>query len=193
MMFVGKTLVGIAVGLTGWIFAVVTCLLPMWRVTVFRRANHITSPTFWEGIWMSCVVQSTGKRQCKVYDSILALPSDVEAARTMTVVSIITALLALLISTVGAKSPTCIRDEVTNRRAVFISGVLFIIAGILVLIPVSWTSNRIIQDIYMSGNYMYGNWSTELGPSLYTGFTASALLVAGGSFLCCICRPWTRR
>ncbi len=60
---------------------------------------------------MSCVVQSTGQMQCKVYDSMLALPADLQAARALVVVSIILGVLALFVSIVGAKCTNCIEDE----------------------------------------------------------------------------------
>lgn len=37
-----------------------------------------------EGLWKSCAVQSTGQQQCKNYDSLLILASDLQAARAIT-------------------------------------------------------------------------------------------------------------
>ena len=38
---------------------------------------------------MTCVVQSTGQMQCKVYDSMLALSQDLQAARALMIISIL--------------------------------------------------------------------------------------------------------
>ncbi|KAL6483564.1 hypothetical protein MHYP_G00084360 [Metynnis hypsauchen] len=174
-MAVVKEIVGIILGLTGWILAVVVCVLPMWKVTAFIGANIVTAQIIFEGLWMVCVMQSTGQLQCKVYDSMLALPVDLQAARAMTVISIITALLALIIFMMGT---TCIKTEMRKANAMLISGVFFIIAGILVIIPVSWTTNSIIQDFY--NPILTMAQKRELGASLYIGFAAAALLIIAG-------------
>ncbi|KAL7859253.1 hypothetical protein SRHO_G00144000 [Serrasalmus rhombeus] len=122
-------------------------------------------------------MQSAGQMQCKVYDSTLALPVDFQAARAMTVISIITALLALITFMVGT---TCIKTEMRKANAMLISGVFFIIAGILVLISVSRTTKSIIQDFY--NPILTMAQKRELGASLYIGFGAAAfLIIAGGS------------
>uniref|UniRef100_A0A8C4ZGS7 Claudin c n=1 Tax=Gadus morhua TaxID=8049 RepID=A0A8C4ZGS7_GADMO len=102
-MSMGMEIVGIALGVVGFILSIVVCALPMWKVTAFIGANIITAQTIWEGIWMTCVVQSTGQMQCKMYDSMLALSSDLQAARALTIVAILLGVLAVLVSIVGAK------------------------------------------------------------------------------------------
>uniref|UniRef100_A0A3P8TGW2 Claudin n=1 Tax=Amphiprion percula TaxID=161767 RepID=A0A3P8TGW2_AMPPE len=110
-MSMGMEIVGIALGVLGFIIAIVTCALPMWKVSAFIGANIITAQTIWEGLWMNCVTQSTGQMQCKVYDSLLALPQELQASRAMTIISIILGVLGVLISIVGAKCTNCIEDE----------------------------------------------------------------------------------
>uniref|UniRef100_A0A3B4XSH8 Claudin n=1 Tax=Seriola lalandi dorsalis TaxID=1841481 RepID=A0A3B4XSH8_SERLL len=111
MVSFGLEVVGVTLSVLGWALSIVSCALPMWRVSAFIGANIVTAQVYWEGLWMSCVFQSTGQMQCKVYDSMLALPPDLQAARALTVVSIIVGIIALLISMVGAKCTNCIEDE----------------------------------------------------------------------------------
>ncbi|KAL7844347.1 hypothetical protein SRHO_G00228860 [Serrasalmus rhombeus] len=190
-MSMGMEIGGIALGLVGWIISIVTCALPMWRVTAFIGANIVTAQVIWEGIWMTCAVQSTGQMQCKVYDSMLALPQDLQAARAMNVISIVLAVLAVMISIMGAKCTNCIEDEASKAKVMIVSGILFILAGILQLIPVSWSSNTIIQDFY--NPTIPSSQRRELGASLYLGFAAAALLIIGGALLCCTCPPREKR
>ncbi|XP_076835847.1 claudin-3-like [Brachyhypopomus gauderio] len=190
-MSMGMEIGGIALGVLGWIIAIITCALPMWRVTAFIGANIVTAQVIWEGIWMNCVVQSTGQMQCKIYDSMLALSQDLQAARAMTVISIVLGVLALMISIMGAKCTNCIEDEPTKAKVMIISGVLFIIAGILTIIPVSWTASAVIQDFY--NPMLISAQRRELGASLYLGFAAAALLLIGGAMLCCTCPPKERK
>ncbi|XP_048839400.1 claudin-3-like [Brienomyrus brachyistius] len=186
-MSLGLEIVGIALGVVGWIIAIIACALPMWRVTAFIGANIVTAQVIWEGLWMNCVTQSTGQMQCKIYDSMLALPQDLQAARALTVISIILSVLAVLIAIVGAKCTNCIEDESSKAKVMIIAGVMFITSGIMQLIPVSWSANTIVQDFY--NPLLTDAQRREIGASLYLGWGAAALLVFGGAMLCCSCPP----
>lgn len=181
----GMQLLGAVLGVFGWIGVIVVCAAPMWRVTAFIGNNIVTSQTIWEGIWMSCVVQSTGQMQCKVYDSMLALGTDLQGARALVVVSIITGLVGLLIAFAGGKCTNFIPEERAKARASIAAGVVLIISGFLCLIPVSWTASMIIRDFY--NPVVADAQRRELGASLYIGWGAGALLVLGGALLCTNC------
>uniref|UniRef100_A0A3B1IK95 Claudin 3d n=1 Tax=Astyanax mexicanus TaxID=7994 RepID=A0A3B1IK95_ASTMX len=107
MVAQGLEILGVTLATLGWIVALISCILPMWRVTAFIGSNIVTAQIIWEGIWMSCVVQSTGQMQCKIYDSMLALSSDLQAARALCVISIVLGVLGVLVSVVGAKCTNC--------------------------------------------------------------------------------------
>lgn len=187
MVSLALEIVGITLSTLGWILSIVCCALPMWRVSAFIGANIVTAQVYWEGLWMSCVFQSTGQMQCKVYDSMLALPQDLQAARALTVVSIIIGILALLIATVAAKCTNCIPEEEVKARVMAASGGAFIAASLALLVPVSWSANTIVVEFYspivLSGQKM------EIGVALYLGWAAAALLMIGGCILCCSCPP----
>ncbi|XP_026183625.1 claudin-3-like [Mastacembelus armatus] len=186
-MSMGMEIVGIALGVIGFIITIVSCALPMWRVTAFIGANIVTAQIIWEGLWMNCVMQSTGQMQCKIYDSMLALSPDLQASRAMMVVAIIVALLGVLISIVGAKCTNCIEDESSKAKVMIISGIFFILAGLLVLIPVSWAASVIIRDFY--NPILTDAQKREIGASLYIGWGAATLLLIGGALLCTSCPP----
>ncbi|XP_026051854.1 claudin-3 [Carassius auratus] len=183
----GLELVGVTLSVLGWLLSIVCCALPMWRVTAFIGNNIVTAQVYWEGIWMSCVIQSTGQTQCKVYDSMLALPADLQAARALVVVSIIVGVLALFVAIVGAKCTNCIEDEGAKARVMISSGAAFITAAVMQLIPVSWSAHTIILEFYSP--LILEAQKREIGASLYLGWAAAALLLVGGSILCCSCPP----
>lgn len=183
----GMEIVGIALGAIGFIIAIVVCALPMWKVTAFIGANIVTSQTIWEGLWMNCVIQSTGQMQCKVYDSLLALPQELQASRAMTIIAIILGILGVMISIVGAKCTNCIEDEASKAKVMIISGIFFLLGGILVLIPVSWTASVIVRDFY--NPLVINAQKREMGAALYIGWAAAALLIIGGAMLCTSCPP----
>ncbi|KAF0030173.1 hypothetical protein F2P81_016904 [Scophthalmus maximus] len=187
MVAAGLQMLGIALCIIGWIGTIIACALPQWKVTAFVGQNIVTAQTTWEGIWMTCVVQSTGQMQCKVYDSMLALSNDLQAARALLIVSILLGVMGVLLSIAGGKCTNCVEDESSKAKVGMVSGVIFIVAGVLCLIPVSWTANTIIRDFY--NPIMMGSQKRELGAALFIGWGASALLILGGAFLCANCPP----
>uniref|UniRef100_A0A3Q2FQX5 Claudin 4 n=1 Tax=Cyprinodon variegatus TaxID=28743 RepID=A0A3Q2FQX5_CYPVA len=148
MPSLGLEILGVTLALLGWISAIVSCVLPMWRVSAFIGVNIVTAQTTWEGIWMNCVVQSTGQMQCKIHDSMLALSGDLQAARALTVISIVLGILGLLMSVMGAKCTNCVDEETAKARVMIASGGAFILASLTQIIPVSWSAHTIIHEFY---------------------------------------------
>uniref|UniRef100_A0A8D0H778 Claudin n=1 Tax=Sphenodon punctatus TaxID=8508 RepID=A0A8D0H778_SPHPU len=186
-MSMGLEIGGVSLAVLGWLGSILCCGLPMWRVTAFIGQTIVTAQIMWEGLWMNCVVQSTGQMQCKVYDSMLALPQDLQAARALLVIAIILGVLGLLIFLIGAQCTRCVEDETTKAKITIVSGVIFLLTGIMTLIPVSWSANTIIRDFY--NPLVPEAQKRELGASLYIGWAAAALFLFGGALLCCSCPP----
>ncbi|XP_077402245.1 claudin-like protein ZF-A89 [Vanacampus margaritifer] len=180
-------LVGVLLGLLGLLGTGLICGLPAWKVTAFVGSNIVTAQVFWEGLWMNCVIQSTGQAQCKAYDSVLALPRDLQASRALVCVSLGVGVLAVGLSVVGARCTTFLRHDWPVKNNVGLSaGVAFVVAGVLCLIPVSLSANSIITGFFdpLPSEERRG----ELGASIYVGWASGALLVIGGVLVCSIYR-----
>ncbi|XP_039987572.1 claudin-4-like [Xiphias gladius] len=186
-MLAGFQILGIALCIVGWIGVIVVCALPQWKVTAFIGQNIVTAQSTWEGIWMSCVIQSTGQMQCKVYDSMLALSRDLQAARALIIIAILIGIIGILLAIAGGKCTNCVEDEGSKAKISVASGAIFITAGCLCLIPVCWTAHTIIRDFY--NPLTMKSQKRELGAALFIGWGASALLILGGAFLCATCPP----
>uniref|UniRef100_A0A1A7WLM9 Claudin n=1 Tax=Iconisemion striatum TaxID=60296 RepID=A0A1A7WLM9_9TELE len=185
MASLGLQILAVTLAVLGWIGSILICMLPLWKVTAFIGNNIVVAQIIWEGLWMSCVVQSTGQMQCKVYNSLLALPPDLQAARAMIVISILFSLFGLLLSVVGGKCTTCIEDEVGKAKVSISAGVFFLLSGALCLVTVCLPANNIIKDFY--NPMIPDSQRRELGACLYVGWGASGLLLLGGALLCCQC------
>ncbi|NXK97663.1 CLD6 protein, partial [Formicarius rufipectus] len=173
---------GLVMCLVGWVGSILTCALPMWKVTAFIGSNIVVAQVFWEGLWMNCVYENTGQMQCKAYDSLLELTSDLQSSRIMVVTSLFVAFFAFLIALSSADFTRFMDDNSTKNRFSMMSGALFFIAGILILIPVSWTANNIVNSFY---NPMVPEaLKRELGAALYIGWVSSFLQLFGGVILC---------
>uniref|UniRef100_A0A3Q3R1L6 Uncharacterized protein n=1 Tax=Monopterus albus TaxID=43700 RepID=A0A3Q3R1L6_MONAL len=178
--------VALVIGFIGLIGVATVTGLPMWKVTAFIQENIIVMETRWEGLWMNCYRQANIRMQCKVYDSLLALSPDLQAARGLMCCSLALAGIGLMISLVGMQCISCIENNNRAKRMILIiAGSLIIMACLCVLIPVSWTGHVIIMDFY--NPLLIDAQRRELGEALYIGWVASAFLFAGGSMLF-VCR-----
>lgn len=72
----GLQLLGFILASLGWIGSIVSTALPQWKIYSYAGDNIVTAQAIYEGLWMSCVSQSTGQIQCKVFDSLLNLNSE---------------------------------------------------------------------------------------------------------------------
>lgn len=72
----GLQLLGFILAFLGWIGSIVSTALPQWRIYSYAGDNIVTAQAIYEGLWMSCVSQSTGQIQCKIFDSLLNLNSE---------------------------------------------------------------------------------------------------------------------
>uniref|UniRef100_UPI00398E4F41 claudin-4-like n=1 Tax=Pristiophorus japonicus TaxID=55135 RepID=UPI00398E4F41 len=147
-------LLGYFIGILGWIMACGTIGMPQWKVTPFIGNNIVTSEMVWEGIWMNCIYQATGYVQCKKYESQLALPPNIQLARALMCMAIVSGISAIIVSSVGMK---CTK--------------------------LSWTANSIIVDFYNPlvpvflkrelGNALFLGWGA-----------ACILVIGGGLLCC---------
>ncbi|KAJ7988386.1 hypothetical protein DPEC_G00323010 [Dallia pectoralis] len=175
--------IGMGLSLLGTLLVMVACGLPMWKVTAYIDTNIMVAQTMWDGLWMSCVVQSTGQMQCKMHDSVLALTQDLQTARALTVISSMLGVAGLVVTIAGAQCTNCINTESVKTKVVHAGGVVYIVSGLLVLVPLCWMANNIIVDF--NNPELHSSKKREIGAAIYVGWAATALLLLGGTFLCC--------
>lgn len=185
----GMQLLASVLCLLGWAGVIVHCLLPMWRVTAFVGTTILTAQIYWEGIWMTCVVQSTGQIECKPYESVLALGSDMQASRALTVLAIATGGIGLILAFVGGKCTRFLEEdgEVAKGKVAIAAGSVLIITGVLCLIPSSMVGASVVRDFYSTS---IDAERRELGACLYIGWGASILLILGGGLFISSARPF---
>ena len=175
-------LMGFFLGLLGMLGTLVATVLPYWRTSAHIGSNIVTAVGNTKGLWMECVYQSTGTFQCETYNSMLALPSDLQASRALMVMSVVLSVLAVATTTPGMQCTVCLDGSSAKTRVAGAGGVLFLTAGFLALIPVSWTTHEVVQTFYQPG--LPASMKFELGESLYIGLASSLLSMLGGGLLC---------
>lgn len=72
----GIQLLGFSLALLGLIGSIISTIMVEWKASSYAGDNIITAQAMYEGLWKSCVYQSTGQMQCKQYDSLLQLPGE---------------------------------------------------------------------------------------------------------------------
>uniref|UniRef100_A0A3Q4G0D0 Claudin 8.3 n=1 Tax=Neolamprologus brichardi TaxID=32507 RepID=A0A3Q4G0D0_NEOBR len=177
-------LAAVCVGLVGLIGASATTGLPMWKVTAFIGENIIVMETRWEGLWMNCYRQANIRMQCKVYDSLLYLPPELQAARGLMCSAVALSAVGLLVALAGMRCVSCIQgNDWAKTIILMVAGVMQFMACICVFIPVSWTGHVIITDFY--NPLLIDAQRRELGEALYIGWVTGAVLFASSLLFVC--------
>ncbi|NXS04241.1 CLD8 protein, partial [Oxylabes madagascariensis] len=173
-------LAGLLLGGAGMVGTLAATAMPQWRVSAYVDGNIVVFESVWEGLWMDCVSQLGIRLQCKLYDSVLALPPALEALRALMCLAAGLSLLAFLAAVAGVHC-----TPRGPRAGAFLpaAGAAFVLAGTLVLIPVSWTGAAIVRDFYDPA--VPAALKRELGSALYVGWGSGALLLAAGAAFCC--------
>ncbi|CAJ1065112.1 claudin-17-like [Xyrichtys novacula] len=166
-------------GCLGLLGTILTTALPMWRVSAFIGSNIIVMEEYWEGLWMNCINQEDFRMQCKEYDSVLNLPTELQAARGLMCVSIALVVIALAFTGCGTRKCNCCKDDMKSKNATMaLGGCIYLLSCLTVLIPVSWVGHTVIQKFYNPA--MMDSQKRELGEALFLGWGTSGVLLLTG-------------
>ncbi|KAG9265228.1 claudin-8-like isoform X2 [Astyanax mexicanus] len=183
--------VALVIAFVGLVGVAAVTGLPMWKVTAFIQENIIVMETRWEGLWMNCFRQANIRMQCKVYDSLLYLPAELQAARGLMCSAVALAAIGFIVASVGMRCTRLVDSRPRVKHVVLVTGgCLFLAACLATIIPVSWTAHVIIQDFY--NPLLLDAQRRELGEALYIGWVTSALLFIAGVILLCRHAPRTQ-
>ncbi|NWU23480.1 CLD18 protein, partial [Dyaphorophyia castanea] len=118
--------------------------------------NPVTAVFQYQGLWRSCVRQSSGFTECRPYFTILGLPAMFQAVRALMIVGIVLGILGLLVCIFALK---CIRigsmEDTAKANMTLTSGIMFIVAGLCAITGVSVFANMLVTNFWMSTTNMY--------------------------------------
>lgn len=175
-------ILSLVLGFLGLIGTITATAIPMWKVSAFIGANLIVMEELWEGLWMNCYRQADVRMQCKVYDSLLILPAELQAARGLMCVSIVLIVISLIITACATERSNCCRNNIRSKNITLASGgILFLISFLTTLIPVSWVGHTIIRNFY--NPLVVDSQKRELGEALFIGWATSGVLLITGIIL----------
>ncbi|XP_073682367.1 putative claudin-24 [Garra rufa] len=179
-------LLGVFFSLAANLCSLVTLMMPQWLTL---STELLPSENFQLGLWETCVVQDLGVTECRPYDSLLGLPSDIRLARILMCTTFATGLMALLFAIPGIYLVnSCRRTESfeAKRTLKMLGGIFSIIAGVLGLVPVSYVAHLTVLRFFdESVPSVVPRW--EFGDALFFGWTAGCLHLAAGFLLVTSC------
>ncbi|KAM4738515.1 putative claudin-24 [Anableps anableps] len=172
-------LLGMLVYIGAWLCALGSTILPQW-LTMSTSLLPIESYDL--GLWETCVVQDIGGIECRSYDSLLGLSSDLKLARILMCTALAVGLLGIVVAIPGLHLINICKDynsRRTKRILTITGGVLGMMSGVLCLAPVSYIAHLAVMHFFDEKvPEVVPRW--EFGDALFCGWAAGFLLVVAG-------------
>lgn len=172
-------LAAFVLAITGWMCSVLTRCLALWTVSGTLDNATATLPAYWDGVWLEWDhwdLAHDGSLHCSFYQALMSLSGSFRTWRALIMAAVVAGAFASVIGVVGA-----VWFPKRGQVKVF-SGSLFVVSGILLLVPTAWTCHHTSQPL--EGAVMPRR---DWGPALYIGWISVALMLAGGAFLITRC------
>ncbi|CDQ95232.1 unnamed protein product [Oncorhynchus mykiss] len=97
-------LAALGLGITGWLCAILTRCLPLWKVSGTLDNSTATLPAYWDGVWLEWDhwdLNHDGSLHCSFYQSLLSLSGNFQTWRSLIMASIGAGAFAVVISIIG--------------------------------------------------------------------------------------------
>lgn len=181
-------LLGMLVYAGAWLCVLATTLLPQW---LMMSTALLPVESYRLGLWETCVFQDIGGMECRAYDSLLGLPSELKLARIFMCVSLAVGMLGMLVAIPGLHLLNSCEEHgggQTKRALTITGGLLGMVSGVLCLIPVSYMAHlTVIQFFDEKVPDVVPRW--EFGDAMFCGWGGGLLLILAGVLLLnpCLC------
>nr|DBA34465.1 TPA: hypothetical protein GDO54_002021 [Pyxicephalus adspersus] len=184
-------LIGLILGLIGIILTIIVTAMTQWRVSYMVEGNAINCDkridgqwlSRWDGLWLTCITKNQHSMHCKQYESLVIISTDLKAARVLMSFAVLISIIAFIIALIALIFVRCCRRARESRYCMLLTaGVGFILAGILVVIPIVWTTSAIIQEI--NNPVCKTMQRIEIGEAVFLGWPTMFFLLIAGAILC---------
>lgn len=184
-------LIGLILGLIGTILTIIVTAMTQWRVSYMVEGNAVNCDkridgqwlSRWDGLWLTCITKNQNSMECKQYESLVIISTDLKAGRVLMSFAVVLSIIALIIAIIALVCVRWCRRARDGRYCLLLtSGVGFILAGILVMIPIVWTTSNIIQEI--NNPRCKTMQRLEIGEAIFLGWPTMFFLLIAGAILC---------
>lgn len=176
---------GFIMSILGWVLAGACLVNDYWKISTVSGSVIISQRQF-ENLWHACAENSGGIAECRDFESMLALPTHVQAERALMIISMLLGLGCMIVSLLGLK---CIKigsaTDQSKAKLAVVGGIMSALGGLCCMIAVSWYAFQVVEDF---NNPFTGGVKFELGTGLYLGWAGGCLSIFGGALLCTACR-----
>ncbi|XP_034989807.2 claudin-18 isoform X2 [Zootoca vivipara] len=187
--------VGFVVSMLGVGGVIASTVMDQWSTQDLYN-NPVTAVFNYQGLWRTCVRESSGFTECRSYFTILGLPAMFQAVRSLMIVGIVLGAFGLLVAIFSLK---CLRignmEDSAKANMTLTAGIMCIVAGLCAICGVSVFANMLVTNFWMSTANMYqpGMMQTlqtryTFGAALFVGWVAGGLALVGGIMMCIACR-----
>ncbi|KAM4795621.1 claudin-8-like [Rhinophrynus dorsalis] len=191
MVYFIVQILGLVLGAIGMILTMIVTSMSQWRVSYMIEGNAMDCDkridgqwlSRWDGLWVTCVLKSENSMQCNNYDSLVSITTDLKAGRVLMSFSVVLSVIAFIMAVIGLLCTRCCRGAEGSRYCLLLTaGIGFILAGILVLIPISWTTANIIKAI--NNPICKTIQRQDIGEAILLGWPTLLFLLIAGIIFC---------
>lgn len=185
-------LIAIILGVVGMVLTIIVTAMIQWRASYMVEGNAINCAkridgqwlSRWDGLWLTCVTKNENNLYCHPYDSLVIITNDLKVGRVLMSFAIVISIISCIVALISLICIGCCKMAYEGRYCMLLTaGIGFILAGILVLIPIVWTTASIIREI--NNPVCRTMQRIEIGEAVFLGWpTMFFLLVAGAIFIC---------
>lgn len=168
-------LAALGLAFTGWLCATITRCQALWTVSGTLDNTTATLPAYWDGVWLEWNhwdLAHDGSLHCSFYQALMTLSGSFRTWKALINAAIGAGAFAIAICGVGT-----VWFPTRGQVKVF-SGVLFVLSGFVLLVPIAWTCHHSGQPLE-GAVLLRRDW----GPALYLGWISIVLMVVGGVYL----------
>uniref|UniRef100_A0A3Q4HFV5 Claudin n=1 Tax=Neolamprologus brichardi TaxID=32507 RepID=A0A3Q4HFV5_NEOBR len=136
-------LAALGLGAVGWLCAILTRCLALWKVSGTVDNTTATLPAYWDGVWLEWDhwdLAHDGSLHCSFYRSLMSLSGSFRTWRALILAAIGAGAFASVIGTVGM-----VWFPQRGQIKVF-SGSLFVLSGIILLLLIKILTLHDLQE-----------------------------------------------
>ncbi|KAM6448146.1 claudin-34 isoform 1-T3 [Liasis olivaceus] len=191
----GPQLCGYLLSILGWIMCVTSTAAEQWRIWHVENVIDNPSGVVWVGIWRVCYMYGTNSEniflRCEDFtEDYKTLPKEIFLAQDLMSLGCIVGAVAICFMTFALWNVFKTITQKTFLLTFFsLGGILNLMAGIMILIPISWNLYSILNNagIVFPEFFRVPTFPKEqqVGAAIYVGYVAAVLFLLSGFLILC--------
>ncbi|XP_063160390.1 claudin-34 [Candoia aspera] len=189
-------LCGYLLSILGWIMCITSTAVDQWRIWHVENEAGIPSGLVWIGIWRICYKHGTDSKDtilnCEEFtEDYKNLPIEIFLAQDLMSLACIMGAVAISFMSFALWNVFKTITQKTFLLTFFsLGGILNLLSGIMVLIPVSWNLYSVLHKAEIQFPEVFqmpvSPKAQQVGAAIYIGYVAAALFLLSSFLILCI-------